>query len=141
MEELCWEMVWPVLLLSLFGGLEVCYIGNCVEGSLEINGLTLSRNGGELAEGWYDSATLRKAQASAAKSAHVEHLRASQNDRLNRENIENAGESSDESTVGPALPSKTTGSYKLGTRSGPVIPSLQDLDLQRGKFCYIRTAH
>lgn len=83
-------------------------------------------NRGELAEGWYDPVTLRKARASAASTAHT----APRHEPLGEGRRDDGCESSDDDAVGPALP----GDYraaKEGRRSGPAIPSLQDLELQR----------
>lgn len=85
------------------------------------------RNRGELAEGWYDPVTLRKAQASAASTARM----ARQYQPSGEGHQDDEGDSSDDDEVGPALPGDYTGT-KEGKRSGPAIPNLQDLELQRG---------
>lgn len=85
------------------------------------------RNRGELAEGWYDPVTFRKARAAAAATAQTApRYKPSADGRQ-----DDGGDSSDDDTLGPALP----GDYiatKEGKRSGPAIPNLQDLELQRG---------
>lgn len=95
------------------------------------------RNVGELAEGWYDPATLQKAQASAAKSSHTVALRVSQSNQPDRVDSDLADKSSDDDFVGPALPGKEGAVYYKGRKSGPAIPNLQDLELQRGKVSSI----
>lgn len=85
------------------------------------------RNRGELAEGWYDAVTLRKARASAASTAQI-----ARRYEPSGEGHQDVGDvSSDDDAVGPALPGDYTGT-KEGKRSGPAIPNLQDLELQRG---------
>ena len=88
------------------------------------------RNRGELAEGWYDPATLQKAQTSAASNssaAGADEIRRS-SPVYNRVNES----TDDDDGPGPALPSRDSSSHKGNKRSGPAIPSLQDLELQRG---------
>lgn len=91
------------------------------------------RNRGELAEGWYDPATLRKAQASAATTSISSPPLSSK-----RAKTEARDESSDDDAVGPALPINYITKHKAGTRSGPAIPDFQDLELKRGEIylCY-----
>lgn len=85
------------------------------------------RNRGELAEGWYDPVTLRKARASAASAA----LAAPRDEPSGEGRQDDGGDSSDDDAVGPALPGDYAATNE-GKRSGPAIPSLQDLELQRG---------
>ena len=85
------------------------------------------RNRGELAEGWYDPVTLRKARASAASTAQ----RARQSEPSGDGHHDDGGDSSDDDAVGPALPGDYNAARE-GRRSGPAIPNLQDLELQRG---------
>lgn len=92
------------------------------------------RNRGELAEGWYDPATLRKAQASAASTSLASSLPSSKRMKTEAQN-----ESSDDDAVGPALPNNYITTHKAGKRSGPAIPNLQDLELKRGKICLCHT--
>ena len=105
--------------------------------------LTLLRNRGELAEGWYEPETLRKAQASSAAAlASRTHPKSP----IHEENAQSGDLSDDD--VGPALPrgrgrgrSSTTematsqgggGGGGGSERHGPAIPSLEDLELRRG---------
>lgn len=89
------------------------------------NGLTFMRNRGELAEGWYDPATLRKAQASLESTPQTAAPWSSRH-------REAKDECSDEDAVGPALPHEYNATHKVGKRSGPTIPNLQDLEFKRG---------
>lgn len=92
------------------------------------------RNRGELAEGWYDPATLRKAQASAVSTSLSSPLPLSK-----RVKTEAQDESSDDDAVGPALPNNYISTQKAGKRSGPAIPNLQELELKRGEICLYYT--
>ena len=85
------------------------------------------RNRGELAEGWYDPVTLRKAGASAASVRQT----APRQQPSGEERQNDGNDGSDDDAVGPALPSDYT-LTKEGKNSGPAIPNLQDLELQRG---------
>ena len=93
------------------------------------------RNRGELAEGWYDPATLHKAQASAALNAVDAGKQSRPLDSPSYGSPRRAEESSDEDIVGPAMLGNGTQVYKTGKRRGPTIPNLQDLELQRGMAC------
>lgn len=95
--------------------------------------LTFVRNVGELAEGWYDPITLQRAQASAVESSHAVGPRPSQPNRLEQLGGDSADKNSDDDLVGPALPGKEGATYHKSRKSGPAIPNLQDLELQRGK--------
>ncbi|CAL3968793.1 unnamed protein product [Diplocarpon coronariae] len=91
-------------------------------------------NRGDLAEGWYDPSTFQKAVQTAgapgverrdenrpkAGTAVVER-------RNDRESI--AEESDSDDSIGPALPGQV--SRPRGTRKGPTIPNIQDLELKR----------
>jgi len=88
------------------------------------------RNRGELAEGWYDPATLRKAQASAASTSTAA---SSKDVERPSSDYDRGNASSDDDGPGPALPSRGHETYNESKKSGPAIPSLQDLELQRGK--------
>jgi len=90
------------------------------------------RNRGELAEGWYDPATLHKAQAAAA-SYDEDTERAKPRDSPTYGSPRRS-ESSDEDLVGPALPDQEVASYNKGKRRGPAIPDTQDLELRRGEI-------
>ena len=90
------------------------------------------RNRGELAEGWYDPATLQKAQASAASyDDHTERPKPRGSPTYGSPRPE---ESSDEDLVGPALPGQEVAAYNKGKRRGPTIPDTQDLELRRGEI-------
>lgn len=91
------------------------------------------RNRGELAEGWYDPATLQKAQVSAASNAVNTERQSRPRDSPSYGSARGAEESSDdEDVVGPTMPSFGRQVYKSDKRPGPKIPNLQDLELQRG---------
>lgn len=109
------------------------------------------RNRGELAEGWYDPSTLKKAQQSTstpgdsytsnAQPKYDTTAPASRNAAAN-EIIE--GDSDSDDSVGPALPGHE--SRSRGGRMGPSIPNMQDLELKRGmisrgKPFYFLTSH
>lgn len=87
--------------------------------------LTVVRNLAELAEGWYDPATLQKAQESAPPDSQTV------GPQFHEEKTYSGGGISDDD-VGPALPGDCRSSSMAGKRSGPAIPDLQDLELQRG---------
>ena len=95
-------------------------------------GLTFVRNRGELAEGWYDPATLQKAQASATSNAADAESRSRPRDSPSYGSPRGADDGSDEDVVGPAMPGGEVRVYKGDKRAGPAIPNLQDLELQRG---------
>jgi len=109
--------------------------------------LTYVRNRGELAEGWYDPATLHKATDSATRDIP------SRRDSTCRRRSSDYGdtarrdtpkvESSDDEDIGPALPGGERTSLSRGHQSGPAIPNMQDLELQRGlfSFCEKPTKH
>lgn len=106
----------------------------------ENKGLTLVRNCGELAEGWYDPTTLEKAQASASSSAaHTERQSRPRGSPIYG-SPKRSEESSDGDIVGPTLPGGETKDYKSDKRPGPAIPNLQDLELRRG-MAHIRLSH
>ena len=96
--------------------------------------LTFVRNRGELAEGWYDPATLQKATESAAKSSNetASGRRASPDYGSPPKDTHGSADSSDEDDFGPALPGTQPKHMNHTHRSGPTIPTLQDLELQRG---------
>ncbi|KAL8732850.1 MAG: hypothetical protein Q9166_002451 [cf. Caloplaca sp. 2 TL-2023] len=90
------------------------------------------RNRGELAEGWYDPETLKKAQVSAAADDQPLAARP-----VNSKPALHGNRSEDEDEddgYGPALPSKSDlliERARSAKQSGPSIPKLQDLELQR----------
>lgn len=93
--------------------------------------LTCVRNRGELSEGWYDPETLQKAINSGAppSTRPREEDRPKAADTRNRDSRQAAsdeGSDSDDS-IGPALP----GQEGRGSRMGPSIPRLEDLELKR----------
>lgn len=105
--------------------------------------LTFVRNRGELAEGWYDPATLQKALESAAQAlspaGKARRRREEPMYTSVQQNNEAGVDSSDDDAIGPSLPNND-GHYVVhakSSRSGPTIPSLQDLELQQGIFLYI----
>ena len=110
------------------------------------------RNRGELAEGWYDPATLQKATSSSAKTSTPNETtrgRRASPDYGNPPNDTHVSvESSDEDDIGPALPSTQMKHVNQTHQSGPTIPTLQDLELQRGthslvwrKYCDLGTMY
>lgn len=103
--------------------------------------LTFVRNRGELAEGWYDPSTLQKAIASASEIGDPSRERdpgekGSERPKtgLGRERrTERAGSdvtSDSDESIGPALPGQE--SRSRGSRMGPRIPNMDDLELKRG---------
>ena len=94
------------------------------------------RNRGELAEGWYGPQMLAKAEEFVAE--HEPAVSAPHNDQdahPRRNNEED--DSSDDSMPGPALPGQEMSGHGKGRstkKSGPAIPNMQDLDLQRGRL-------
>lgn len=101
--------------------------------------LTFVRNRGELAEGWYDPSTQQKAIQSSNESGHgsksgePERQEAQPVGRRRDSHHDDDASSDDDDVVGPTLPShepRRTGRH--GTRAGPAIPNMQDLELQRG---------
>lgn len=89
------------------------------------------RNRGELAEGWYDPATLQKAQASTASNEDFSEARRPRGSpQYGSPKLEDG--SSDDDLVGPSLPSQEISGPRIGKRPGPAIPNFQDLELQRG---------
>lgn len=96
------------------------------------------RNRGELAEGWYDPATLQKARQNAADQSIMDQKRGSPDyGGGGRGRNEDSGEiptaeDDEEEEYGPTLPHPNAMSDV--THSGPTIPNMQDLELQRGKL-------
>ncbi|KAJ5167883.1 uncharacterized protein N7482_003477 [Penicillium canariense] len=100
-------------------------------------------NRGELAEGWYDPATLDKARKSAeeyrsipAERASPHHGRGGLSQDVRAESLpareDEDGEEAqedDEEEYGPTLP--VPGFSRDVTHSGPTIPNMQDLELKR----------
>ncbi|KAL2062990.1 hypothetical protein VTL71DRAFT_6062 [Oculimacula yallundae] len=93
-------------------------------------------NRGELSEGWYDPATFQRAAESAGqyepqrreedpipRAAPIE----TQRSRPSAREVE--AESDSDDSIGPALPGQE--SRSRGSRKGPSIPNMQDLELKR----------
>lgn len=116
--------------------------------------LTAVRNRGELAEGWYDPETLRKAQASVAAADGDDEdngrpflLRAPV--PAAREMVERSDrhddddDDDDDDGYGPALPSATDLQIRSESKrekpSGPSIPGFQDLQERRGNISLSHT--
>lgn len=90
----------------------------------------LRRNRGELAEGWYDPQTLRKAQSAA--NDPISPSRPPMSAEVSQEDM---SEDNDDDGYGPALPSESDqrkGRARTLKQPGPSIPNLQDLEYQRG---------
>lgn len=96
--------------------------------------LTLLRNRGELAEGWYDPSTKQKAiESSTTEDAILNgsdrQLRASPDyGRNGPKHHANCMDESDDDVVGPALPTRQISQR----RKGPAIPGSEDLVLLQG---------
>ena len=91
------------------------------------------RNRGELAEGWYDPATLQKAQASATSEDNEDRARKRRRPSPNYNSMKGESEVSDEDEVGPAPLAQSHEAHQKMSRSGPAIPNMQDLEMQRGR--------
>ena len=104
----------------------------------KISMLTFERNRGELAEGWYDPATLRKAAESFTRPFSPPRYsggrRPSADYMHEKQQLLGGIASSDDENIGPALPENQGTRLSKVYRSGPTIPSLQDLELRRGGF-------
>ncbi|KAL8768613.1 MAG: hypothetical protein Q9209_005172 [Squamulea sp. 1 TL-2023] len=90
------------------------------------------RNRGELAEGWYDPETLRKAHISAADDIMLSKPRSVPTKSVS----ENGNDDEDDDGYGPALPSNSDNYIERARNlkpSGPTIPKIQDLEFQRGR--------
>jgi hypothetical protein len=102
--------------------------------------LTCVRNRGELAEGWYDPSTLQKAQLAASTPGdghHSSNIRpktaAAATATTSRDPAkgEAVGEDSgSDESVGPMLPGQKSRWREY--RTGPGIPTMQDLELKKG---------
>lgn len=105
--------------------------------------LTFVRNRGDLAEGWYDPATLQKARASAATAPSIAEPETRLRESPQYGSPTGAEESSEEDIVGPTLPGQDASIHRSKKRAGPAIPSLQDLELRRGQFvnCFPRSGY
>ena len=96
--------------------------------------LTFVRNRGDLAEGWYDPATLQKAQGSAASASSIAEPGRRLRGSPQYGSPTRAEESSEEEFVGPTLPGQDNAIHRSNSRAGPAIPNLQDLELRRGQY-------
>lgn len=104
------------------------------------------RNRGELAEGWYDPATLQKAVQSASEPATEQPRDTRPEERTRRversreaDRRDDAQDSDSDDSIGPALPGQDARSR--GSRLGPSIPGMQDLELKRGTDIIITASH
>ncbi|KAJ5643759.1 uncharacterized protein N7484_006266 [Penicillium longicatenatum] len=97
-----------------------------------------SPNRAELAEGWYDPATLQRARESItersppaeAKRGSPDYARDEQKENVDNKAPPTAEEDDDDDDeYGPTLPQLNSG--RGFTQSGPTIPRLQDLELKR----------
>ncbi|KAJ5155444.1 hypothetical protein N7492_008247 [Penicillium capsulatum] len=87
-------------------------------------------NRGELAEGWYDPGTLDRARKSAAEQQPVpEQRRASPNYAQDEDASGSPVVEDDDDDYGPTLPHPSMN--RGAAHSGPTIPKMQDLELQR----------
>ncbi|CZS89822.1 related to RNA helicase HEL117 [Rhynchosporium graminicola] len=95
-------------------------------------------NRGELSEGWYDPATFQRAIESSGqyeaerfgekpnpRSAPIEKRSV----RPSARNVE--AESDSDDSIGPTLPGQEKESRSSGSRKGPSIPNMQDLELRK----------
>jgi len=92
-------------------------------------------NRGELAEGWYDPVTLRKATQTSTRtfsSTREPGERRPSTDHVLREKqaLDESG-SGDNEDIGPAPPVNQGKNFSKASQSGPTIPGLQDLELRR----------
>jgi hypothetical protein len=120
------------------------------------------RNRGELAEGWYDPSTLEKARSShrasppirdrtcsVLRTAEPEIARSTEPENLYRTRGESPGmvldetedEDEDDEPYGPRLPrqkqltnAKDSELSRRDQKSGPTIPRMEDLQIQRGIY-------
>ncbi len=95
--------------------------------------LTFVRNRGDLAEGWYDPATLQKAQGSIASASSIAGPERRLRGSPEHGSPIGAEESSEEDLVGPTLPGQGDSIHRSNKRAGPAIANSQDLELRRGQ--------
>ena len=93
------------------------------------------RNRGELAEGWYEPATLQKALASAASATASAGTRHRPSPTQDTGSKEAQGTISDDDDVGPLPPPSSFGAGVA--QAGPAIPSIQDLELRHGNDLFL----
>lgn len=97
------------------------------------------RNRGELAEGWYDPATLQKAKdenyevtADENIYSHQSGQAAGEKEEESRDNRSDEEDEENEDDYGPKLLAYSSGRHS-GRSTGPSIPNMQDLELRRGR--------
>lgn len=91
------------------------------------------RNRGELASGWYGPEMFAKAEEFVAEAKPLAPIHQREPLPPSR-SAQEADDSSDDDMPGPALPGGQVIATGKSTKSGPAIPSMQDLELQRGEF-------
>ena len=100
------------------------------------------RNRGELSNGWYDPSTLQKALQSTSGARVDAPLierpwskgkSANAPSKAPAERQAEEEDSDSDDSVGPTLPGQE--SKSRGSRMGPSIPNMQDLELKRGTIC------
>lgn len=89
--------------------------------------LTLVRNRGDLAEGWYDPATKQKADTSTPTEKTATRPR---DEPSGQRKPELAPSDSEDDEYGPSLPAQ----HPNTSRSGPAIPRLEDIQHRNGTF-------
>ena len=98
----------------------------------------MRRNRGELAEGWYDPATLERARKNAMEyqATAPDQGRAppeyAQGGDVRGSPTAADGEDDDDDDYGPTLPHPDLA--RGAVHSGPTIPNMQDIELKRGKM-------
>lgn len=92
--------------------------------------LTSARNRGEIAEGWYEPKMFEKAKAFVAGNTPA--LKVTKHEAPGPRPLADKIERSSDDELGPALPGAISKVAASNKRSGPTIPNLQDLELQRG---------
>lgn len=91
------------------------------------------RNRGEIAEGWYEPKMYEKPEAFVTGNPPA--VKMTKHGVSGPQPLADGTEqSSDEDEMGPALPGAISKVAASNKRSGPAIPNLQDLGLQRGAF-------
>ena len=96
------------------------------------------RNRGELAEGWYDPATLQKSLDKPASDLRfpINQRRGLPSRNAKRSAPPADGKAEEESSddeIGPALPSQDA----RINRAGPAIPKTEDLELRDGMIVFV----
>lgn len=99
------------------------------------------RNRGELVEGWYDPEILEKARSRAQQPAPPSSDNGFVMHGRHSKLIEEHGKDEDEEDAyGPRLPSNVfvAGQGLTWSKSGPTIPSIDDLQIKRGNLRYTK---